>query len=424
MKLATAAHLHAHCVWVLGPLGCVISSPNPSSLLSGIGSDILSAFTSWVASGAAWLLTEVGQLISTVGSVDLGEKWFSSHYQVMAALAGSVAALSVCAAVIESVLVRSGESLVRALVVRLPVAAVVMGGSVAVTQMCLRACDELCAAVTGGSTHTVKVLCTSLAHDLVTPTLSAAGPLPGAIVVLCATVVSCASLALIVEMIVRASAIYIVVLFIPVIFAISIWPRLSRIATRLIETLFALIFSKFVVVAVLVLGASELEAGLSKDRFTDIVVAMAMLIVAALSPYSMFRLLALVEISSLAAFEGHRQRAMSAGFVASARAAGALRSAQAMMPEPDPMAIMDRAMSQGSQVLSTSVPDEPSTSLARTDFDDLGSRLVHHHDRKDARETPKETTSRPIYATGVRGGHHVIVNDSSGPHLRWVSEDS
>ena len=60
------------------------------------------------------------------------------------------------------------------------------------------------------------------------------------------------------ELLVRDAAIYVVVLMLPLVFATLVWPARRVWATRTAELLFALILSKFAIVAVLSLGGAAL----------------------------------------------------------------------------------------------------------------------------------------------------------------------
>ena len=59
-------------------------------------------------------------------------------------------------------------------------------------------------------------------------------------------------------MLIRDAAIYVAVLFLPLVFAGLVWPAAAPWSKRLVETIVAIILSKFVIVAVLSLAASAL----------------------------------------------------------------------------------------------------------------------------------------------------------------------
>ena len=64
-----------------------------------------------------------------------------------------------------------------------------------------------------------------------------------------------------VELLLRAAAVYVAVLFLPLALASLAWPAISHWCRRLVDTLVALVLSKFVIVAVLSLAVGALAAG-------------------------------------------------------------------------------------------------------------------------------------------------------------------
>ena len=51
---------------------------------------VLGGLSQWVASGAEWLLSQIGNVLTSTTTIDLGASWFRTHYEVMTALAGVV----------------------------------------------------------------------------------------------------------------------------------------------------------------------------------------------------------------------------------------------------------------------------------------------------------------------------------------------
>src|SRR3984957_2927241 len=66
----------------VGNIGGSIASSGFEAVLSGI--------SQWVASGAEWLLGQIGDVLSSTTTVDVGASWFRTHYGQMTALAGVV----------------------------------------------------------------------------------------------------------------------------------------------------------------------------------------------------------------------------------------------------------------------------------------------------------------------------------------------
>ena len=78
---------------------------------------------------------------------------------------------------------------------------------------------------------------------------------------LIALLVAVAAFVLWIELLIRAAAVYVAVLFLPLALATLVWPAVSHWCRRLVETLAALILSKFVIVATLSLAAGAVSSG-------------------------------------------------------------------------------------------------------------------------------------------------------------------
>ena len=124
-------------------------------------------------------------------------------------------------------------------------------------------------------------------------------------------VVVLAGLLLWVELVLRAAAIYVAVLFLPLALAAFIWPVTAHWSRRLAETLAALVLSKFVVVAVLALGFYAFQSGaLGQSVGGGLVPGASLLLLAAFAPYVLLRLVPLAEAGALAHMEGVSRRAV------------------------------------------------------------------------------------------------------------------
>ena len=78
---------------------------------------------------------------------------------------------------------------------------------------------------------------------------------PGFVVFIGGLVVASAALVLWLELVVRAAAVSVAVLFLPLALAALVWPSVAHWCRRLADTLVALVLSKFVIAAVLSLAA-------------------------------------------------------------------------------------------------------------------------------------------------------------------------
>ncbi len=109
----------------------------------------------------------------------------------------------------------------------------------------------------------------------------------------------------------RTAAIYVAVLFLPLALATLVWPSVSHWCRRLAETLAALVLSKLVVVATLSLAAGALAGHDGSADLSGVVSGAALLLLAALSPYALLRLIPAVEAGAVMHLEGASRRASS-----------------------------------------------------------------------------------------------------------------
>jgi hypothetical protein len=88
---------------------------------------------------------------------------------------------------------------------------------------------------------------------------------------------------------------------------------LSHWCRRLVETLAALILSKFVIVATLSLAASAVGSGTDGgSSFSSVLAGGALLVLSTFVPFSILRLIPMVEAGAIGHLEGVRQRATTA----------------------------------------------------------------------------------------------------------------
>jgi type IV secretion system protein TrbL len=300
---------------------CQAAGSVGSTLVGDGASTVLSSVAQWVVDGAAWLLGQIGAVMTATTSVDLGASWFQAHYAVMAALAGIVILPLVLLAAIQAVVRQRADQLVRSVLVHLPLALLLTGAATELVQLSLAATDALSGAVAAGSGTDLTRTLTGLADSLTTSAAaSAAGSTtPSLIVLLGALVVVVGALMLWLELLVREAAVYVAVLFLPLALASLVWPAISHWCRRLAETLTALILSKFVIVAVLSLAAGALASGTAAPPgggpgagFAGVLAGGALLLLAAMTPFTLLRLVPAVEAGAVHQLEGARHRVQAA----------------------------------------------------------------------------------------------------------------
>jgi hypothetical protein len=126
-------------------------------------------------------------------------------------------------------------------------------------------------------------------------------------------VVVCGAVAIWMELLVRESAIYVVVLFFPLALASLVWPTISHWCRRLVEALLALVFSKFVIVCVISLAASALASSSARGSaglrgMNSLLGGGSLLLLAAFAPYALFRLISVMELGAITHLEGVSHR--------------------------------------------------------------------------------------------------------------------
>jgi hypothetical protein len=117
-----------------------------------------------------------------------------------------------------------------------------------------------------------------------------------------------------IELLVRAAAVYVAVLFLPLALASLAWPAVSHWCRRLVDTLVGLVLSKFVIVTVLSLAVSALAGGTngqgSGGGFSAVLGGAALLFLAAAAPWALFRLLPFAEAAAISHLEGVGRRSV------------------------------------------------------------------------------------------------------------------
>lgn len=258
--------------------------------LAGAG---LGAIDSWVLTGAGAALTATATAISQTTAPRLQSTWFSSSYWHVAGLATLLTLPFLFAAAVQALLRSDLALLLRSAFCYLPLAMVGLSLAAPLTMLLLSATDELCAAVSPAGE-------TGGAHFLSSAALAATGisSFDGsdflAFVVGLFTVA--AALALLLEMLIREAAVYIVVLMLPLAFAAMVWPARRIWAIRMLELLVSLILSKFAVVAVLALGGAAYGDGTSDP--SRLLTAMALVLLSTFAPWAMLRLIPFTEIAA------------------------------------------------------------------------------------------------------------------------------
>ncbi|MHB1710405.1 MAG: hypothetical protein ACYCV7_03245 [Acidimicrobiales bacterium] len=293
--------------------------------VAGFGiTSVLDAIAGWVSAGGVWLLGQIGIVMSATTSVGIGASWFTSHYRTMAGLAGVVIVPLLLLGVVQSVHRQSASMLIRSVLVNVPLAILLTAVAVKLVQLGLALTDSLSATVAQGAGLETGHFFQSTIVALSDP--ATGGPAtPTFVVLLGGLAVVFGAFLLWVELLIRAAAVYVAVLFLPLALASLAWPAISHWCRRLVDTLVALVLGKFVIVSVLSLAAGALAGGTGSAAagssgggagnhggFADVLGGAALLGLAAFAPWALFRLLPFLEAGAVGHLEGAGHRAYHA----------------------------------------------------------------------------------------------------------------
>lgn len=276
----------------VGTIGKVLTAP-----IRAAGDAVMQGVTSWVADGAAWLVGEAGKLINETTTPTLSAPWFAGQYQTMAALAAVFALPLLLLSVLEGVLRRDGRVILRAAAVQLPAAFILTTGAVVIVGLVIALTDQMCGQVAASVGADAKTFFASVGKSLTQlGAATGSGPvIPLFAVFLGGLIAAVGAFFVWVELLIRSAAIYVAVLFLPFTFVAMIWPHTARWCRRLVELLFAIVFAKFAIVAIMALAAAGLLSAGTGQGFQGVLAGTALMVLAAFSPLALLRLVPIVE---------------------------------------------------------------------------------------------------------------------------------
>jgi hypothetical protein len=255
----------------------------------------LAAVSLWVVGGAKFVIHAVAQHLSETTTPRLGATWFSATYWRVAAI-GALLTLPFLFAAAVQALVRSDLTLLlRSVLGYLPLAVLMVAIAAPVTMLLLSASDELSSLVSS-ATQTPGSHAFSVGSALIGVATLASRSLFFAFFFALLTVLWATALWF--ELLIRDAAVYVVVLMLPLAFAALVWPARRTWAIRSVELLFALILSKFAIVAVLSLGGAAMNQ--LGHSITTAILGLLLVMMAAVAPWALLRLIPLAEVASAA----------------------------------------------------------------------------------------------------------------------------
>ena len=270
------------------PLGGIAKSAADS--VAGFG---LGQISSFVLDGTKDALEQVASMIGAVTAPNLESTWFSSTYWRVAALAAMLTLPFLFAAAVQALARSDLALLAKAVFGYLPLSLLGVSLAAPLTMLLLAATDQMSAAVAATAANSGARFLDKAA--LVAGNASAIQGSPFFAVVIGLFAVM-AALALAVELLIRAAAVYVVVLMLPLAFAAMVWPARRILAVRMVELLVSLILSKFVIVAVLSLASAAFQGG--QAGLSELLTAMALLLLSTLAPWTLMRILPFTELAA------------------------------------------------------------------------------------------------------------------------------
>jgi hypothetical protein len=336
------------CDKVTGKVTGAITSP-VSDALKGVGDDVFKELTKWVAQGAGWLTGQVVSAVDSSTTPHLRRAGFLSEYAKMSAIAVLLAVAALLAAMLQGIAQGNAGLVLRVVMVNAPLAFVGTSVAFVVVQLLVGITDSLCHAISVGTgDHGVQLFekaITGLGEvggeigeagagaGIVEGGISGAvGHNSGQVAVplfvgfLLAIFGALAAFCVLLELLMRDAGIYAVSLFMPFALYASISPPWRGVMRKFAEGLFALIESKFIIVAIITLAATLVT---KEDTTVEVVlVAAALMAVACFSPLILFRIVAISEGAAAASFG--RRSAGGAVVGGASRAAYTVRTVAGM----------------------------------------------------------------------------------------------
>ena len=229
-------------------------------IVSRAATDVTKAVTGWVADGAASLLAGILDVADASFTPNPGAGPVGDDLRRMSGLAAATGVFWLLLVIIQATLQVSMSTLWHG-VQRLAFAGLATGGIVWGTQLLLGVADEMTTIVVGGplSDHArtfIQQLGVSF-HSAID-----AGAISLFVLAVAAVLTVLVGLALFIELAVRAAAVDLAVLFLPLMLAASVWAPAAGALRKLLTVLVTAIFSKFVIFVTL---------GLAIDLFSGAV---------------------------------------------------------------------------------------------------------------------------------------------------------
>jgi hypothetical protein len=262
---------------------------------------VLDAVGLWAIAGARSALRTTGKVLSATTRPAVTAGWFLQVYRRVGGVAALLTLPFLAAAAVQAVLAGDVGLLARSSLQYLPLSLIGVGIAAPLTSLLLSATDELSATVSRGADGTEF-----LVHAAAPAALTGAAFDSPFLTLLIALLVVAGAIALWIELVFREAAVYVIVLMLPLAFAAFVWPARRIWAIRAVELLVSLVLSKFVIVAVLSLGAAALDhlgsgSALGGQTLGAFFAGGVLVMFASFAPWAILRFVPLAELAGTAA---------------------------------------------------------------------------------------------------------------------------
>jgi hypothetical protein len=259
-------------------------------------SAVMRPVVSWAAEGAAWLLQQVSEQIGRSTRPALDSPWFESRYAGMAQLAIATVAVFLLLAVGQAIAAQDAGRLIRSALIALPSAMLLTFAAIGLVELALAVSDAMTAAALKGTGGDVRKAFHGIADVF---TSSGAPTLAPFALFLSALVTSLLALIVWLELVMREAAVYVAVVFLPLTLAGAVWQHTSQWSRRLAEWLLAIVFAKFTIGVAFAIAASAIvNAPKGGGGLSALLAGCAVLAIAALTPWALFKLLPFAEAAA------------------------------------------------------------------------------------------------------------------------------
>lgn len=277
------------------------------------GDAVMEGLTNWVAGGADWLLDRAAKVLDRSTRPALGSTWFQQQYRTMLGFAVALSLFFLLCSLLHSTLRQDPRALVRSALVALPVSMLLCFAAVTLVESALAVTDWMSAGVLRRFERDTGEFFADVGEVLLPSSLSGS-PLPGFLLFLGALFAAIATFVVWLELIMREAAIYVAVAFLPLCCSAMVWERTAHWCRKLVELLAAIILAKLTIAIAIALAAGAMgNARGGEGGLTALMAGCAVMVIAALTPWLLLRLVPIAESAGhLALHRGSARAAVAA----------------------------------------------------------------------------------------------------------------